>query len=80
MPRDTHRYSAMTRVLAPPLPTFFKSILRLKSESFLPQIHGFFHYGFELRTELGDLDILVTAGPGHILFITFVAKPFISFF
>lgn len=32
------------------------------------------------RTELGDLNILVTAGPGHILFITFVAKPFISFF
>lgn len=80
MPGDTNRYSVMTRVLALPLPTFLKSILRLKSESFLPQIHGFFHYGFELRTELGDIKMLVTARPGHILFITYVAKPFISFF
>lgn len=43
-------------------PTFLKSILSLKSE-FCPQIHTLFFQGFELRTELSGLKMLVMAGP-----------------
>lgn len=43
--------------------SFLKSMFSLMSE-FRPQIHALFFQGFELKTDLCDLTILMTAGPG----------------
>lgn len=65
---------------APPLPTFLRLILRLKSE-FWSLMHAIFFQGFELRTELSNLNFFGTAGPVlERLFYTFFSKCFVAIF
>lgn len=61
---------------APALPTFLRWILRLKSE-FWSLMHALFFQGFELRTELSNLNFFGTAGPVlEKTFLHFLLKMF----